>query len=234
MNEIGHPLFCSLPSADSYDMLSPRVLLLCIFCIPTIFTIFAFACFSRINLDRVVGAFAGSQTQPFTITGRYINVRGCLGLEGRPVRLSRGRRIISFSILTFPFRSLNSVNKRSEVQAQPPLSSNSTNSSSQHRITRWKRSLDFVLDEQSSGSKLSPNAPAVSPILRLTEDSSWDYGVNKREVLDRFTSAAHRDQEEAILAVLKKKSKPRERNKRKKKGTSIMHSQAKVNLCLLI
>lgn len=187
---------------------------------------------SRLNTDsnsNLASAFC-----LYPVTGRYSLVRAHLGLEGRPIapirtRPHRKERITALNIITFSFFSLIAP----EGDQKPLSFPNSPSIQIPNSIPAgWKRSLDFVLDESQSSSPSVGSTNSIntgdpsrlwqgeSTILKLTADSSWDYSLNKQQVLDSFSSAAHRDEEAAALVTLarmKKQAKTRERERQRER-----------------
>jgi hypothetical protein len=125
------------------------------------------------------------------IPGRYFAVRRDLGLEER--RICQRSRSLAHS---------------QDRETDPIVG--------RLRLPSIKRTLALIVGDKGDLPILDDvPSPAIIP-LKLTSDSTWDYGNSKQRILDDFAAAAQRDAEEVALhALIKAKQRSRTRKKSK-------------------
>jgi hypothetical protein len=182
-------------------MPSCGALILYIICIPTIIIIlFANALPSRSFASAVqqgashIFSLRELHLHQEKFCGRYFAVRRDLGLKEQQIR--QRSRFLAHS---------------RDPETDPIVES--------LHLPGIKRSLELIGEDERDLPVLDDvPSPATIP-LKLTSDSSWDYGNSKQRILDDFAAAAQRDAEEVALHALTK-AKQRSRNRKKIKSLS--------------
>lgn len=182
-------------------MPSYGALILYIICIPTIIIIlFANALPSRSFANAVqqgashIFSLRELHLQQEKCSGRYCAVRRNLGLEEQQIH--QRSRFLAHS---------------QDTEMDPIVEG--------LRLPGIKRTLELIGEDKGDLPVLDDvPSPAIIP-LKLTSDSTWDYGNSKQRILDDFAAAAQRDAEEVALHALTK-AKQRSRTRKKLKPLS--------------
>jgi hypothetical protein len=177
-------------------------LILYIICIPTIIIILfanapssqSFASVVQQSASHIFG-FRELHLPQKKISGRHFAVRRELGLEEEQIH-QRSRHLAQYS----RDPETDSIVERLHF---PGI----------------KRTLGLIGEDTGNLPVLDDAPPPATTPLKLTSDSTWDYGNSKQRILDDFAAVAQRDAEEVALHALTK-AKQRSRTRKKMKPLS--------------